>query len=86
MRTATLVNIPWTTCASGVDKAGVIQRAQTTRVQGVCSDEMPVGATRLVYAGKHRLRPQSTALITVINFRTSARCNHHQRNTVRIKP
>lgn len=85
MSTAAVVNTRWTTCAQGVDKAGVTQRSQTTRVQGVRSDMVPVGATRLVYAGKHRLRPQSTALITVISFRTSARCNH-QRNTVRIQP
>lgn len=86
MSTATTVNTRWTACVPSVDKAGVIHRTQTTRVQGVRSDMMPVGTTRLVYAGKHHLRPQSTALITVISFRTSARCNHHQRNTVRIQP
>jgi len=85
MNTTTSVHDRWTTCEPLVNKARVIQRTRNTSVQGVCSERVPVGATHLVYAGKHHLHPQSTALITVITLRTFARCNH-QRNTVRTQP
>ena len=86
MTSLTAVNTRWMICVAHVDKPGVIQSDQSTRVQGVRRKPVPVSATHLVYAGKHHLCPQSTALITVISFHTSDRCNHHQRNTVRIQP
>ena len=81
-----IVGSRWTDCASGVEKGRVLPRPQTTRVQGVRGAHVPVGAGSLVYAGKHRLRPQSTALITVIDFLTFHRRNHHHFNAMRIQP
>jgi hypothetical protein len=69
----------WMSCGQSVRFTRVIRPRQTTRLQGVHTDALPVRTTTLVYAGKHRLYPQSTALITDISFHTSDRCNHHPR-------
>ena len=55
----------WMSCGQSVGFARVIRPRQTTRLQGVHADALPVRTTTLVYAGKHRLYPQSTALITI---------------------
>ena len=77
--TSVTVGRQWMSCGHSVGFARVIRPRQTTRLQGVHADALPVRTTTLVYAGKHRLYPQSTALITDISFYTSDRCNHHPR-------
>ena len=77
--TSVTVGRQWMSCGQSVGFARVIRPRQTTRLQGVHADALPVWTTTLVYAGKHRLYPQSTALITDISFHTSDRCNHHPR-------
>ena len=77
--TSVTVGRQWMSCGQSVGFARVIRPRQTTRLQGVRADALPVRTTTLVYAGKHRLYPQSTALITDISFHTSDRCNHHPR-------
>jgi hypothetical protein len=66
-------------CGQSVGISRVIRPPQTTRLQGVHAEGLPVRTTTLVYAGKRRLYPQSTALITDISFYTSDRCNHYPR-------
>ena len=77
--TRVAVGRPWMSCGQSVGFARVIRPRQTTRLQGVHVDALPVRTTTLVYARKHRLYPQSTALITDISFHTADRCNHHPR-------
>jgi len=66
----------WMDCVSLVHNRVVVPRPQTTRLQGVSGGLHPVGATALVYAGIHRDRPQSTALITAIDIHTHDIRNH----------
>jgi len=61
----------WTICARAVHDASVVDRRRTTPLQRVGGARIPVRATSLVYAGKRRVRPQSTALITDISVHTS---------------
>jgi hypothetical protein len=65
----------WMSCSSPVHDQRVVPSFKMTCLQGVSGREEPVRATTLVYAGKHRGSPQSTALITAIDMHTSDFCN-----------
>ena len=88
------VGNPWTSCARAVHDGPVVNSRRTTPLQRVGDTRMPVRATSLVYAGKRRVRPQSTALITAISVHTSDAGNtsgsqsamNTARDTVRNRP
>ncbi len=69
--TLTPVHNRWMSCGRPVHNPRVTQRQQTTRLQGVGADALPVCGATLVYAGQHRFHPQSTALITAISVYTA---------------
>jgi len=62
------VGFRWTNCSSAVYDRRLVPTSEMTRLQGVVDEEEPVRATTLVYAGKRRGSPQSTALITAIDM------------------
>jgi hypothetical protein len=66
-----LGNTSWKACVRAVDNGSVVHGRRTTRLQDVVRHGLPVHSTRLVYAGKRRGYPQSTALITAIDMHTS---------------
>lgn len=78
------VSFQWTICSSSVHDRRVVPSSEMTLLQGVSGAKEPVRATTLVYAGKRRGSPQSTALITAIDMHTSDSCNsptsHAMRN------
>jgi len=79
-----IVDTQWMSCVQPVHNTRIVQRHQTTRLQGVQPKALPVCAATLVYAGQQRFHPQSTALITAISMYTSDSNNqndHQQRIT-----
>ena len=77
------VGFRWTNCSSAVYDRRLVPTSEMTRLQGVVDEEEPVRATTLVYAGKRRGSPQSTALITAIDIYTSDIANQPNDRTSR---
>ena len=77
------VGFRWTNCSSAVYDQRLVPTSEMTRLQDVVDEEEPVRATTLVYAGKRRGSPQSTALITAIDMHTFDTNNRPTRHDTR---